>query len=98
MAQETRENCECCRVSTWTWIEVDETLFCMKCVKEMVSEIPCKVCKGGSGAFARGGGPDDTDVFCSECLYETMWDLADRDAQEEADKKATPTKKKKQKK
>ncbi len=93
MAQETEERCECCEVLTWVWTEVDETVFCMKCVGTMVSEITCKVCGGGSGAFARGGGPDDVDIFCKMCLFSTSWVLAEKDAEDRA-----KTKKKKQKK
>lgn len=77
MSKQKAEKCERCRVSTRGWIEVDEIVICVNCIKEFVSEVPCSRCEGGTGAFARGGGNGDNDVFCKDCIENTDRDLAD---------------------
>lgn len=77
MSKQKTEKCEFCLVSTRGWIEVDELVICVKCIKEFVSEVPCSHCGGGTGAFARGGGNDGNDLFCKDCIENTDRDLAD---------------------
>ncbi len=77
MSKQKAEKCEFCLVSTRGWIEIDELVICVKCIKEFVSEIPCAHCGNGSGAFARGGSVGDNDVFCKDCIENTDRDLAD---------------------
>lgn len=77
MSKQKAEKCEFCLVSTRAWIEVDEIVVCVNCVKQLVSEIPCTHCEGGTGAFARGGGVGSHDVFCKDCIENTDRDLAD---------------------